>query len=75
LPNRKELESLLDLGQYSPALPPGYPFSGVQSYGFWSSSPSAGSPSYAWIVNFYGGFVFYDYKAGTYYVWPVRGGQ
>ena len=29
-PNRKELESLLDLSQYNPALPSGHPFDNVQ---------------------------------------------
>jgi len=74
LPNRKELESLLDLDQTFPALPAGHPFSGVQLDYYWSSTTFAGNPSDAWYVDLlYGSVDFYD-KGLTYYVWPVRGG-
>jgi len=73
LPNRKELESLLDLGQY-PALPAGHPFSGVELTFYWSSTPLAISPSNAWWVNLGLGYVGYDGKSSFNYVWPVRGG-
>jgi hypothetical protein len=76
LPNRNELRSLVDLGQYNPALPSGHPFSGVQSSPFWSSTTYAGNPGDAWYLDFYSGFVFNHGKTSyTYYVWPVRGGQ
>jgi hypothetical protein len=41
---------------------------------YWSSSTVGISPGYAWIVNFYSGFVFYDAKAGSNYVRAVRTG-
>ena len=75
LPNAKELCSLIDLGRSSPALPSGHPFTGVQSGYYWSSSTFAGGTGSAWLVALYGGFVSFGNKAGTYYVWPVRGGQ
>jgi len=48
-------------------------FTGVQSFGYWSSSTYAGRTDYAWYVFFsqVGG----GSKSGSYYVWPVRGGQ
>ena len=75
LPNAKELYSLIDLGRFTPALPSGHPFTGVQSDNYWSSSTIAGYTGYAWFVYLDGGAVFLDDKTSTFYVWPVRGGQ
>jgi Protein of unknown function (DUF1566) len=51
LPNRNELESLLDFENFSPALPPGYPFINARISSFyWSSTTVAGRPDRAWIV-------------------------
>ncbi|MBF0552872.1 MAG: DUF1566 domain-containing protein, partial [Deltaproteobacteria bacterium] len=75
LPSRKELRSLIDHRNYSPALPTGHPFIGVQSFYYWSSTTNADSTSNAWIVYTPGGHVISTYKTSTYYVWPVRGGQ
>jgi len=75
LPNRKELESLLDLEQSYPALPAGHPFSGVQlGHYYWSSTTYAGDPSFAWFVDLGYGNVVSDGKYNADYVWPVRGG-
>ena len=59
LPNFKELQSLIDFGQYVPALPVGHPFSGVQSDTYWSSTTGAYLPDLAWIVSLYDGEVLY----------------
>ncbi|MCF8146192.1 MAG: DUF1566 domain-containing protein [Deltaproteobacteria bacterium] len=75
LPNAKELHSLIDFGQYNPALPSGNPFTGVQSYHYWTSSTYGDDTDYAWYVHLYYGRVYCDVKTRTYYVWPVRGGQ
>jgi len=75
LPNRRELLSLIDDGRYNPALPSGHPFTGVQSYGYWTSTTYAGGTSVAWGVYLYDGHVFNDDKSSSHYVWPVRGGQ
>jgi hypothetical protein len=75
LPNVKELQSLIDFGQYLPALPAGHPFSGVQSGGYWSSTSRVYNPGYAWGVYLSYGYVNGYYKTNTNFVWPVRGGQ
>jgi hypothetical protein len=72
LPNRKEVESLLDLGQFFPAIPVGHPFSGVQSSVYWSSTSNAFGPNNAWYVNLDIGSVSRDFTTSIYYVWPVR---
>jgi hypothetical protein len=75
LPNLRELQSLIDYQNNTPALPSGHPFSGVQSGFYWSSTAFVNGPDRAWSVYLsYGGVDHFD-KAGTYYVWPVRGGE
>jgi hypothetical protein len=74
LPNVKELQSLIDFGQYNPALPVSHPFSGVQLNSYWSSTTDAFYPDGAWDVNLNYGYVNYFGKNVTLYVWPVRGG-
>ena len=50
-------------------------FSNVMAdYYYWSSS-YAFIADYAWIVSLGYGDLSYDDKAGSHYVWPVRGGQ
>jgi hypothetical protein len=75
LPSRKELMSLVDYGRYSPALPAGHPFAGVQNYDYYWSGTSYARTGGAWSVAMSSGYVYDDDKAYTYYVWPVRGGQ
>jgi len=84
LPNRFELESLLDLAYYDPALPntagtgkwvEGDPFTNVQSYNYWSSTTYANLTNYAWFMIVDNGIVFHDIKSDSNYVWPVRGGR
>jgi hypothetical protein len=73
LPNVNELQSLIDFGNYNPALPTGHPFSNVQSSNYWSSTTCAPSTASAWGVYMgYGGVSGYT-KSNSYYVWPVRG--
>jgi hypothetical protein len=74
LPNVRELQSLIDYGRSSPALPVGHPFTGVQSGGYWSSSTVAPDTTFAWGVSLYNGFVGPVDKLSAFYVWPVRGG-
>lgn len=84
LPSRFELESLLDLEYWSPALSnaagtgqwvEGDAFSGVQFHVYWSSTSNADYPQHAWYVTLYDGYVCAVVKTANYYVWPVRGGQ
>jgi len=78
LPNRFELESLLDLGQPGLALQSGHPFSHVEPDYYWTSSYH----SYfydlrvGWAVHFSAGDV--TARSGEFepcYAWPVRGGK
>jgi len=74
LPNVKELMSLVDYRLYSPALPSGHPFVGVQSFTYFTSTTYTNITNSAWTVNFLYGVTFGDSKGLTFYVWPVRGG-
>jgi hypothetical protein len=86
LPNRFELESLLDLAYVDPALSNdagtgkwdeniGSSFTGVQLVDYWSSTTYAGNTDNAWFVYLSDGYFSYDVKPGASYVWPVRAGQ
>ena len=75
-PNVKELQSLIDYGNSDPALPSGHPFSGVESYAYWSSTTVVFSTDDAWLVFLYFGYVIHVNKdSNDLYVWPVRGGE
>jgi hypothetical protein len=41
LPNNRELQSLVDYGQYNPAWPEGHPFTKVQCSLYWASTTNA----------------------------------
>lgn len=82
LPNRFELESLLHLGLYDPALPntagtgqwlPGDPFTRVRNSNYWSSTTFAIDTDGAWYVIMSDGRAFHWFKTDLYYVWAVRG--
>ncbi|MEI8206742.1 MAG: DUF1566 domain-containing protein [Kiritimatiellales bacterium] len=75
LPSIKELESLVSCGTYSPALPAGHPFAGVQFDIYWSGTSYAYATGSAWGVSLGNGDVFSFNKTLNYFVWPVRGGQ
>lgn len=72
LPSVIELKSIQD-----PTLPapyvPATVFTGVPSRFHWSASASVDSPGLAWIVGFSDGIVGRDGKAGSQFVWCVRG--
>jgi len=74
LPTVKELQSLIDFGNYGPALPSGHPFTGVQSFYYWSSTADANTTGYAWSVGLDRGDVSSYDKTFTFTVWPVRAG-
>ena len=80
LPSRNELLSLIDYGRVSPALPAGHPFVGVKGIYYlesphWSSTSFTRSTDIAFTISLGAGNVYYSYKTGNGYVWPVRGGQ
>jgi hypothetical protein len=53
----------------------GDPFTGVQSYYYWSGTSFVYTTRYAWYVAMNGGYVLNADKASNSYVWPVRGGN
>ena len=79
LPTLQELASLVDgdpANTISPRLPPGHPFSNVQSSYYWSATTRAGNTSNAWVVFFNNGLVDEVSKSNfLYFTWCVRGGQ
>ncbi|OLB02949.1 MAG: hypothetical protein AUI03_03300 [Nitrospirae bacterium 13_2_20CM_2_62_8] len=78
LPSFAELASLVDPSVAVPGLtlPPGHPFSNVQSVRYWSASTDAISPTTgAWGVDFSNGDVNTRFKTFTSAVWCVRGGM
>jgi hypothetical protein len=72
LPNWKELFSLTDFSEHSPALSGGHPFENVQSNKYWSSTASSNNHLVAWSGVVWDGTVSNNYKSDTYFVWPVR---
>jgi hypothetical protein len=75
LPNVREMQSLIDYGRSYPPLPSLNPFTGVQSDFYWSGTTFAGLTSLAWAVSLSSGYMFFESKTDSHYVWPVRGGQ
>ena len=74
LPNRFELESLLDLNNWMPAIVLPSPFQLVQWYPYWTSTTRAGT-DYAWCINFDTGGIDATPRSHYWHVWPVRGGH
>ncbi len=76
LPTIKEFQTLVKqvYGQHTILNKGG--FKKVQGDFYWSSSPNADYPKFAWAFNVSGGYVgsdgFGEYTTNTCYVWPVR---
>ena len=80
VPNRFELESLLDLSRYNPALPLGHPFTNVQNNYYWTSSFFAWTADLGvgWGVQMGHGMVDprdWENEEDQCYVWLVRDGS
>jgi hypothetical protein len=75
LPNRFELQSLLDSKNFDPAIPIEHPFNNVTNINYWSSTTYAGIADEAWSVFMFNGIVSFVDKTNLGYAWPVRGGQ
>jgi hypothetical protein len=71
LPTAKELQTIVDESRTSPSIDT-TAFPSTPSSNFWSSSPLAGSSSYAWYVNFYVGYADSIDVSYTYVVRCVR---
>jgi hypothetical protein len=77
LPSIPELASLVDpsVADPGPTLPPGHPFTNVQSFLYWSATTDADGPTNAWIVYFLTGVVDTFDKTIPLFLWCVRGGM
>lgn len=84
LPNIEELHSIIAWKYFFPALcntagtgqwVENDPFTGVQSFKYWSGTTYVDNTAYAWYVNLSDGTVVIDNdKTIACWVWPVRGG-
>ncbi|HOO78083.1 MAG TPA: DUF1566 domain-containing protein [bacterium] len=74
LPNRRELESLIDIGRYSPAIDPVF-FPHTRTDGYWTGSTPQIYTYNAWGVVFHGGYLLQHDKTENGYVRAVRGGR
>ncbi len=75
LPNVRELYSLYDCSKCAPGIPDGYPFIGVQSGRYWTSSTLFALTMEKFYVILNSGFLDSDSQGDSYSVWPVRSGQ
>ena len=73
LPSIKELQSIVDITKYDPAIKSG--FKHIASNFYWSSSPNVSDSSSAWRVDFNDGYAYYYDKSYKGYVRCVRGRQ
>lgn len=77
LPMVDELHSLVDYGGvYTGSAYVSAWFPNTISTAYWTSSPLVGSTNVAWFLNFYEGYVHYDYRngsGGSFHVRLVRG--
>jgi len=74
MPGITELESIVDMGRHSPALPDGHPFSDVRDF-YWSSTTSEYDTDYAWALYLRDGGLGVGYKTSPdFHLWAVRGG-
>jgi hypothetical protein len=72
LPTRMELESILDLTRYNPAIDTSV-FPDTKPNCYWTSTPAACSPEdCAWVVSFCDGSSGWDGRGGRDYVRAVR---
>lgn len=78
LPNKKELESIVELCGYNPAINQ-IAFPAVISWRFWSNSSNVPNPTEGWAVDFSDGATVTNYggggKGGINYARLIRGGQ
>ncbi len=75
LPNRTELESLVKIESFAPAID-GTFFPGTAPLAYWTSTTHAPNPAGAWVVTFSDGGTYANgYKSDSFRVRLVRSGQ
>ena len=72
LPNIKELQSIVDISRYKPAIKKDFKYVNTSDY-FWSSSVYVSYTKYAWVVYFKDGNSYNGNKTDKLYVRCVRG--
>ena len=72
LPNRRELESILDFGRRAPAIEPTI-FPNTTNDRYWTATIDAGDPAFAWFVDFDDGKVSTSQWVDSCRVRAVRG--
>ena len=72
LPSKTELLSIVDSTRRYPAINVDIFPDTVSSF-YWSSTTYANNTNYAWLVRFYNGDDYGNYKSSSYYVRAVRG--
>jgi hypothetical protein len=71
VPNIKELQSIVDVRSYNPAIDT-TAFPSAPATWFWSSSPYASDTSYVWVVFFFSGYTAHYSTASNFRVRCVR---
>ncbi len=74
LPNRNELQSIVDYGSNNPSINTTY-FSGTEPSSYWSSTTYAINPISAWSVSFDDGNISHFFKPSHLCVRAVRAGE
>lgn len=74
LPNIKELQSIVNVNSYNPAIKKGFKHVNTLD-NYWSSSSFVSHDEGAWIVYFKNGNINANYKTVKFYVRCVRGRQ
>jgi quinol monooxygenase YgiN len=72
LPNVREMESLVDYGNFAPSLPTGNPFTNIKLTSYWTSTTVSSAPTQAMFVILGVGPSIFENKEVTLLVWPVR---
>ena len=72
LPNKRELESIVDNSKVDPSINDDYFLNTNTNLSYWSSTTYDGINDNSWKVGFYSGFVKYDEKISNLYVRCVR---
>ena len=73
LPNKRELESLINSGEAGPAINTTY-FPNTQSHSYWSSTSYIYNSTYSWTVDFLLGNTWFSSNTSNRYLRAVRGG-
>jgi hypothetical protein len=72
MPNKRELESLVDRSRRFPSLPEGHPLMNIESTYYWTSTDCAWDDRYVWTVHMGLGGGINGKKTNRFCVWCVK---